>query len=935
MSYYQSPFGQNTPAGAPPGSSVQTSPFPGGAPQMAPPPQPGQQGSGPYGAPPPMAGGQHPVAPPMGQPSVGPPPLPGQHMPRPPPTYASTPSNAAPGQAFEYVAPGPTGSQPPPAAAAHGGMAPGGGQVLETAECDPALNARPEFLRGSFSVMPASESTQVKAKLPIGFFCQPLAPTESQVPVADVIHRCARCRTYLNPFAALNLQLRRWICNLCGHSNGIDVYEPPPEMTCGTVDFIATQDYMVRPPVPPVYVFCFEKSYTAISTGLVRVAANAIKDALPNLPERSQIALMTFDDKSVSIFDLQSANGTEYVISDVDDPFLPKPMDSLLVNVFDDAVSGTINNVLDSLAEMNPPSVASDCCCITAAVKLANLVMRHLGGKLSIFSCTKPIELTPGKLKKEERAPDATSMVAPASSVFKDMTLDLIAVQITVELFVATDNLHMDLASLAPLAKYTGGDMRYYPLFREAFRGEQLRQDIQHMLTRETGFEAVMKFRVSPGYELKSYHGHLFQRTRNLLVAPNCTEDETFGCIVGVNKDFSGPQARSVCIQAALLYTSSAGERRIRVNTSQFPKSLDVEQVMASCDAQAAAIIMGKYAINESHNVSDARKYLLDTTQAALAGPNGRLESLEALPGLVLGLLKSDVFSAAGDITRDMRAYEAHRFESLPISLGNAQASPRMLAVHNLAGTPAGYPIKGDESERIELPEEIHPLSAQSMSADGAFIIEDGENIFLWLGQGISGQFLNGVFGIGSLVEISTELGSGAIVSTGDDSSVRLTNIIDQLRRDRRHYMPLVILPQGHPQENKFFERLVADRTAGTQISYEEFVQRLGLRGQTVPVGTAAAMGGFPQQQMNSPSAMPSQQQHPPSVGGRNTPMAAMAPPALAGKTGMAHGGPPPPPPMMAGTQGSNYGYQQQAPPPPPTMGNNYSHPPANQAYRQ
>lgn len=91
-------------------------------------------------------------------------------------------------------------------------------------------------------------------------------------------------------------------------------------MTSGTVDFIATQDYMVvglvevvgigkwsqvRPPVPPVYVFCFERSYTAVSTGLVRVAATAIKDTLPSLPERSQIALMTFDDKNVSIFDLK------------------------------------------------------------------------------------------------------------------------------------------------------------------------------------------------------------------------------------------------------------------------------------------------------------------------------------------------------------------------------------------------------------------------------------------------------------------------------------------------------------------------------------------------------------------------------------------------------------------------------------------------------
>ncbi|EER20018.1 hypothetical protein Pmar_PMAR012862 [Perkinsus marinus ATCC 50983] len=225
------------------------------------------------------------------------------------------------------------------------------------------------------------------------------------------------------------------------------------------------------------------------------------------------------------------------------------------------------------------------------------------------------------------------------------------------------------------------------------------------------------------------------------------------------------------------------------------------------------------------------------------------------------------------------------------------------------------------------------------MSADGAFIIEDGENIFLWLGQGISGQFLNGVFGVGSLVEIATELGSAAIVSTGDDNSLRLVNIIEQIRRDHRHYMPLVILPQGHPQENKFFERLVADRTAGTQISYEEFVQRLGLRGQTVPVGTAAAMGGFPQQQMNSPPAMPGQhQQQHMAQGGRG--MGAMAPPSLAGQAGMAQGGPPPPPPlpsrMAAASPGGNYGYQQQAPPPPPPSMGSYSYPPATkQSYRQ
>lgn len=53
----------------------------------------------------------------------------------------------------------------------------------------------------------------------------------------------------------------------------------------------------VRPPMPPVYFFLIDVSYTAVSTGMVATAAAAIKSCLDNLPgdERTLVGFLTFD----------------------------------------------------------------------------------------------------------------------------------------------------------------------------------------------------------------------------------------------------------------------------------------------------------------------------------------------------------------------------------------------------------------------------------------------------------------------------------------------------------------------------------------------------------------------------------------------------------------------------------------------------------------
>lgn len=70
------------------------------------------------------------------------------------------------------------------------------------------------------------------------------------------------------------------------------------ELTHGVVEFVAPQEYMVRPPQPVVIVFVIDVSYGAVQSGMVATAAKVILDSLdgiPNADDRTKIGFITFD----------------------------------------------------------------------------------------------------------------------------------------------------------------------------------------------------------------------------------------------------------------------------------------------------------------------------------------------------------------------------------------------------------------------------------------------------------------------------------------------------------------------------------------------------------------------------------------------------------------------------------------------------------------
>jgi protein transport protein SEC24 len=541
--------------------------------------------------------------------------------------------------------------------------------------------------------------------------------------------------------------------------------------------------------------------------------------------DRCQLGIMTFD-TNIHFYNVSGSlkNPQMIVVNDFEEMFVPIA-EEVLVPVYEN--EAPILTLLDSLPKMFRSNKAAESC-IGSAVKAASLAMKHVGGKLMVFASTIPsvgdFGLTSRKdnprLLNTERE---IELLKPSVEGYKELATELTKAQICCELFIATST-YMDVASIAPLSKLTAGDLRYYGGFQAGSQGEKLRQELLHVCTRSMGWEAVMRVRVSRGWKIAKFFGHLFVRGVDLLVVPNCHQDQTFGITIEpVENETPDP---NICVQFALLYTNSEAERRIRVHTIQVVSSPNVSEVYASLDAEAMASLMGNLAMDESMRTTlAAGRNLLQTTCQQVASAAGQGNA--AVPNLamyVLGLLKSAVFRATNDVLADQRVCHWARFESSPLAAQSALMYPRMFGLHDLSGD-SGTLADG----RVVLPPQL-PLSADQLTHEGIFLIEDGEQMLMWIGTSVAPDILRGLFGVPSVNQLNPETAEQGIYASAQVLGQKVAAIIGQLRQDRLPaYMSLQVLPHEHPLSPKFFQALVEDRTTGHQATYPEFLQRLGI----------------------------------------------------------------------------------------------------------
>ncbi|NXW20748.1 SC24B protein, partial [Circaetus pectoralis] len=707
------------------------------------------------------------------------------------------------------------------------------------------LNCSPDFFFCTLTNIPQTQALLNKAIFFLGLLLHPFRDlTQLPVITSSTIVRCRSCRTYINPFVSF-IDQRRWKCNLCYRVNDVPeefMYNPltrsygephkRPEVQNSTVEFIASSDYMLRPPQPAVYLFVLDVSHNAVEAGYLTVVCQSLLENLDKLPgdSRTRIGFITFD-STVQFYNLQEglSQPQMLIVSDIDDIFLPTP-DSLLVNLHES--KELIKDLLNALPNMftNTRETHS---ALGPALQAAFKLMSPTGGRISVFQTQLP-SLGAGLLHSREDPNQRSSTkvvqhLGPATDFYKKLALDCSGQQTAVDLFLLSSQ-YSDLASLACMSKYSAGCIYYYPSFHRSHnpaQAEKLQKDLKRYLTRKIGFEAVMRIRCTKGLSIHTFHGNFFVRSTDLLSLANVNPDAGFAVQMSIEESLTDTSL--VCFQTALLYTSSKGERRIRVHTLCLPVVSSLADVYAGADVQAVVCLLANMAVDRSvsSSLSDARDALVNAVvdslaaymstasnlqQSMLIAPN----SLKLFPLYILALLKQKAFRTGTSTRLDDRVYAMCQMKSQPLVHLMKMIHPNLYRIDKLI----------DEStihvnDRVVPQPPLQKLSAEKLTREGAFLMDCGSIFYIWIGKNCSNNFIKDVLGYPNYASVPQKMTQ--LPEVDALSSERTRSFISWLRDSRPLSPVLQVIKDENPAKTDFFQHLIEDRTEAA-FSYYEFL---------------------------------------------------------------------------------------------------------------
>ncbi|KAI8522968.1 hypothetical protein RHMOL_Rhmol13G0038400 [Rhododendron molle] len=688
------------------------------------------------------------------------------------------------------------------------------------------LNCDSRYVRFTTCTMPNSQSLVSRWHLPFGAVVCPLAeaPDGEEVPVVNFtpsgIIRCRICRTYVNPYVTFTDGGRKWRCNICAWLNDVsgdyfahldasgkrvDLNERP-ELTKGSVEFIAPVEYMHRRPMPPLYFFLIDVSISAVKSGML---------------ESSLVQPQMM------------------VVSDLDDLFVPLP-DDLLVNLSESRI--VVDAFLDSLSSMFQDNVNVESA-FGPALKAAHMVMRQLGGKLLIFQNTLP-SLGVGRLRLRGDdlcvyGTDKEHALRRAEDPFyKQMAADCTKYQISVNIYAFSDK-YTDIASLGTLAKYTGGQVCYYSSFHSAIHKEKLRHELARDLTRETAWEAIMRIRCGKGLRITSYHGNFMLHSTDIIALPAVDCDKAFAMQFTLEETLLTTQ--TVYFQVGLLFTSSSGERRIRVHTAAIPVVADLGEMYRQADTGAVVSLLCRLAIEKtlSYKLEEARNSIqqriikalkeyrnLYAVQHRLVGRMIYPESLKFLPLYGLALCKSiPLRGGYPDAQLDEPCAAGHTMMALPVKNLLQWLYPNLVRIDE-------FLVKA-YSEANEFKVSRLPLTAESLDSRGLYIYNDGFRFVIWFGRMLSPDIAMNLLS----QDFATDLSKVILCERDGEMSRKLMAILEKIRvADPSCYQLCHLVRQGEqPREGFFLLANLVEDQAGGMNGYLDWILQIHRQVQQIP----------------------------------------------------------------------------------------------------
>ncbi|KAI3395345.1 hypothetical protein diail_1401 [Diaporthe ilicicola] len=658
-------------------------------------------------------------------------------------------------------------------------------------------NSSPKFARLTMNNIPATSEALHTTGLPLGLMLQPLARAqagEAEVPVLDFGDigppRCRRCRAYINPFMMFRSGGNKFVCNLCTYPNdtppeyfcatspqGIRVdRDQRPELCRGTVEFVCPKEYYNREPVGLRWLFVIDVTQEAYNKGYLEAFCDGILATLYStdeseekdendepkrrIPPNARVGFVTYD-KEVHFYNCSAAleQAQMMIMPDIEDPFVPLS-DGLFVDPQESKV--VISSLLTRLPQMfstikNPePALLST---LTSAVS----ALEKTGGKVICSLAALPT-WGPGRLfmRDDGKHPGGEidkKLFTTEHPGWRKLGERMAASGVGVDFFLAAPTGgYLDIATIGYVSAITGGETFYYPNFVNGRDNAKLSLEVKHAVTRETGYEALMKVRCSNGLQVSGYHGNFIQHTFGAdLEIGSIDADRAIG--VTFSHDGKLDSKLDAHFQSALLYTTANGERRVRCCNIVASVSDNAKESIKFVDQDAVVSIIAKEAATKlastSASLKDTRLVLQEKTIDVMAGyrkhfvsqsyPPAQLvmpDKLKEFCMYMLSMIKCRAFKG-GNETSDRRVHEMRMIRGMGCLEMSLYLYPRMIAIHNLQETEG---FADPSTGHLKLPPTMRNTFSK-VEPGGVYLMDNGQQCIMWFHAQTSPNLIQDLFG--------------------------------------------------------------------------------------------------------------------------------------------------------------------------------------------
>ncbi|KAF2274835.1 Sec23/Sec24 family protein [Westerdykella ornata] len=727
-------------------------------------------------------------------------------------------------------------------------------------------NSSPKFARLTLNSIPASAEALAATSLPLGLVLQPLAPLqegEVPIPVLDFGEtgppRCRRCRAYINPFMTFRSGGNKFVCNMCTFPNDVppEYFAPTdtsgvrvdrlqrPELTMGTVDFMVPKEYWSKTPVGLHWLFLIDVTAESVNRGFLDGFCEGIISALygtegestegqRRLPPAAKVGIATFD-KDLHFYNLSPGleKAQMLVMPDIEDPFVPLS-DGLFVDPMESKsiITSLLRQLPTMFSQIKNPEPA-----LLPSLNAALMALNATGGKI-VCSLSALPTWGPGRLFLRDdgsmHSPDAEKkLLTTEHAGFRKVAQKMVESGVGIDFFLAAPSGgYLDIATIGHVSEKTGGEVFYYPNFHSPRDTLKLSKEIKHTVTRETGYQALMKVRCSTGLQISAYHGNFYHHTFGA--------DLEFGVIdadksIGVMFAYDGKldPKLDAHFQAALLYTTASGERRVRCVNLVASISATVGETMKFVDQDAIVNIIAKEAAARmtEKSLKDIRGALTEKTVDILAGyrkastsnnPPGQLvlpEHMKEFTMYILGLIKSRAFKGGKEPT-DRRVHDMRMIKSMgPLEL-SLYLYPRIIAIHNL-DEKVGFP---NENGHLRMPDTIR-ASFSKVEEGGAYLVDNGQICLLWFHAQVSPNLLEDLFGPGHTTLKSLDAFSSTIPVLETHLNAQVRNILQCIESNRgSKALTIQLARQGLDGAEYEFARLLYEDRNNEAQSYVDWL---------------------------------------------------------------------------------------------------------------